>query len=472
MVDLNTIMFSIIPYKKDENGNEVYLKHPNTFDEVYNKTNDENNIFAKDRNNNTFYARRANGDEYYPTILGKEILCRDLDQVPRYAEKRNGDEIYPKDFHGNEYFGHGYALKSKVREYYPKDHTQSEIILPKIEGVAAQYAYLHDAQRYIYPKNNLGTEIVHGVYIKKGDEVFYPTYKNGMPYYPKDPSGNEYYVQGEHFLVSVAKLSNGSSIYAKKKTLDEYYPPDSFGKVVYAYNVDGTPKYALTKNHAVIFKKDAAGNQIYLPHDGFDYTYFDNNQPLPNYAKDAHGNEIYPRVKYVQGHSQEKILGGTYAKDAKGLTLYPLDDYNNEFTIHQNSLGDDKNYPLGYPLTHDRLYIIPRLNDKPYILKSATPQLSEHDIEYALVRVLNGKFSNDYLTKVKSQTRHARKNATNLNTNYQANLFPYVQSSSVGSTGGIANLGTSTVDKRTQQMYAVGVLVSVAFIMIIIMTRH
>lgn len=448
-----------LDYAQTSEGGQRYHRDGQTRDEVYRRISDERAIFARNENNVPFYAKKANGDEYYPTINGKEISLPKDENPDVYAQKQNKDQYYPRDWYQNEY-----VIESSGGFFdYARKHPQG----------------LFDA---FYPRDADGDEIVHNnryLFFQDG-EVRYPLDTHGQPIYPYDPTtGDQMYVRSVQHVDSVAKALDGSSVYAKKQNKDEYYPHDPFTKEKYAYDVNGKPKYAMTHTHQVIFQKDVDQNEIYIRHENSDYTYTPDGKELPRYAKNADGSEIYPRRKDVKGKfSTEVVLAKRYAKNANHEPMYPLDDFNNEYTLHNDAATDDENYPLGYPVTHDRFFIIPNVHNKPYMIAAFTPPLSETHIECELRRNFN--LPNDFLTRTKS-LRYPRTSSENQSNTYRLYTTPY----NLPTIGNTVTTSTTTPGEKTspetmpgwkrqrkQEMYAIGIMLALALVMITAMVRQ
>lgn len=362
--------YHFIEYTIDQNGNEKYPR--NTLgSEMYRSTTDITKLFAR-REGKPYYAVNKHGVEFYPTINGKQIP---IDE--------DGYRLYIKD--------------SNLLQRYPKDEFDNEYVLIGERGVPL---YAKDSlSNLYYPKTHQGTDqVIRNVYIYEIDgSVMYPVNSSNVSFYPKDDYGNEYYVKGKHGKFTI-KNSSGTYQYAKKEigTLreTEYYPFD--GEIAYE---DMEPLYAVDHMHNPIFPRDNQNCEYYLSHK---ITYDDcacaNFVVLPRYAKDSAGYEIYPYKYTPQNLMSQFIMNDVYAVDSDGNPFYPLDEYNNEYTLKNETIPDEIKFPLGYPQTYDMFIIIPEINSKPYFLENVLPKVSKNCTLYELKR----HFSTDYLTEIKS----------------------------------------------------------------------
>ncbi|KAG8173164.1 hypothetical protein JTE90_017599, partial [Oedothorax gibbosus] len=305
-------------YMTDTSGNQLYTRDENN-DEVYYYKEDLTKIFAI-RDGEPYYAKTADYSEYYPTVKGVQILLT-VNGKQKYAKLANGKEIYPRQ--GN----------------------RDEVIM---EGGKPLYAK-NELDQFYYPRRFPGAEFIigdHFLYETDGS-VKYPKF-GFVPYYPIDKNKNERFygknLNGKYAFVlypqGMGYRYAGKLDYETRNYI-EYYPPDN--SCIYFHGTD-QPMYALDFNSNPIFPKNNQDDEYYLKYkDRQDDCIYINRERtvLSRYATDHNGNDIYP-VKLITstGTLTEIILNESYAKNAQNEYVYPLDEYNNEYTLNDDTLSD------------------------------------------------------------------------------------------------------------------------------------
>lgn len=351
-----------------------------------------------------YYPKRK-GNEYYIKTKDHKVIFTIRDNEPIYAKDKHGNEIYPEE-NGVQVFiktskGPIYAKNALKQEIYPKDKQKNDKPILTQSGV--QYAKDKDGNE-LYPKLADGNEILYDRFAYTATGVMkYPLYKDKRPQYEKDSLTKDeiYHINPNTGTLVIGKDKDGNEVYAKKANGDEFYP--AMG--IHAKTKDGFPIYAVSDNGEIIFPKDVEGNEYYLK-DKNDYDIiYSAKKLLPRYAKDKYGTEIYPVQEMISdfGSYMEVIIREKYAL-RNNEPYYPLDAYGNEYIIHKKdakgNFDEEASFPISYPITNDKLAIIPKVKNKPYILKNGVPYLTSKNIMGLLFRDRLG--FHDFITHIYS----------------------------------------------------------------------
>ncbi|GIX96212.1 uncharacterized protein CDAR_70391 [Caerostris darwini] len=363
-------------YIKDTNGVEQYCRTADG-DEYYIETDDATKVFASDAQGNKRYAKDHENNEIYPIVKDQPVFLIDDQQMPHYAKTTYGSEVYPRLDSG--------------KQLVATDGQNNAIYAKNLMG------------EYFYPRDEKGDEYVldEMKMIKELDgTTLYPLDRNGNPQYTKF-LGQEIYepLEGHANMVSFGKNIIGDEVYAKNFDGDEYYP--SSGQ--YAKSSQGIPLYAVDTSGHIIFPKDSNGKEVYLKDSNFSDIFFQRGNYLKRYAFNEMNDEYYPSETIeIQNNiliSRNVILNERYAETQDGEIVYPLDENNNEFTLDLEQYHIEDALPIGYPITNDSFIIVPNVNNKPFIVDTIFPDISERNIRGKLAR---DSHSNDFVTNVRS----------------------------------------------------------------------